>query len=177
MNKAKDLPLLAERVARKRRILEAWKNEGVPVDKLPTLPRSLRAARVWHDNELGLYSIGSPNDFTTLHPQWGKEVEEIEDLIRTLHRRYKVEEAKPASGPAPRAIQAVNVTLAELNRERETLIRQWNEARLEAAEYKSRAESAEARLTRKQAALADVRAELVALKRQLERKAHLRLVK
>lgn len=177
MNKPKDLPSLAERVARKRRTLEHWEKDGVPVEKLPTLPRSLRAARVWRDEELGLYPIGSPNDFTTLHPQWGREVEDIEKLIRVLHKRYKAEKAKLASGPAPQRLQAFDVTAAELKQENETLIRQWNEARLEAAEYKSRAESAEARLSRKQVALTEVRAELAALKRQLERKAQLRLVK
>lgn len=177
MNKPKDLPSLAERIARKRRILEAWKQDGVPVEKLPQLPRSLRDARVWHDEELGLYPIGSPNDFTTGHPQWGGEVEDIEDLIRALVKRYKTEEVKVASGRAPRPIQAFNVALKELAREKEMLIRQWNEARLEAAEYKSRAESAEVRLIRKQAALVEARAEIAALKRQLQRKAQLRLVK
>ncbi len=177
MNKPKDWPSLAERVARKRRILEAWKKDGVPVEKLPQLPRSLRDARVWHDEELGLYPIGSPNDFTTEHPQWGSEVEDIEDLIRALLKRYKTEKIKVASGRAPQPIQAFNVALKELAREKETLIRQWNEARLEAAEFKSRAESAEVRLIRKHAALVEARAEIAALKRQLERKAQLRLVK
>lgn len=67
MKNSSDLPSLAERVVRKRCILEAWKKDGVPVEKLRTLPRSLRSARVWHDAEIGLYPIGSPNDFTTLH--------------------------------------------------------------------------------------------------------------
>ncbi len=177
MNKAIDLPSLAERVARKRRVLEGWKKDGVPVEKLSTLPRSLRDARVWRDDELGLHPIGSPNEFTTLHPQWGKEVEGIQDLIRALLKRYRTEKAKPASEPAPQPTQDFNVALAVLTRENETLIRQWNEARLEAAEYKSRAESSEARLARKQAVLAEVRAELAALKRQLERKTQLRLVR
>jgi hypothetical protein len=176
MTATRDLPPLADRIARKRHILESWVKDGVPVEKLNGMPRSLRDARPWQDTELGLYAIGSPNDFTKTHPLWGDDVSNIEVSIAALRARYLVKKPKPAERPAAKSSH-INFGLAELVKEKDMLVRQWNEARMEAADWMSRAGSAEGRLRRTKNALDEARREVARLKEQLDRRTHLRVVK
>ncbi|MFZ1224624.1 MAG: hypothetical protein WAR01_15455, partial [Dokdonella sp.] len=70
-----------DRVLQRKKILTTWMKEGVPDNKRSELPRSLRQAADWSDDELGIHRIKSPNDFTKTHPVWGKQVSEIASLI------------------------------------------------------------------------------------------------
>jgi len=80
-------PSVKLRVLARQQLLKQWLEKGVPKGYMPRLPQSLREAREWNDPELGIFSIGSRNEFVTTHSEWGDVVADINTLLDTLHER------------------------------------------------------------------------------------------
>jgi hypothetical protein len=150
-----------DRVKRRVKLLEKWTAEGVPQDRLRTLPTSLRDAREWDDIELGIEPISSPNEFTTTHPGWGSSVAKIGALLRGLHARNRPPQRKKSSR------QEATDSRGEVDRLTILLQRvtsQWHSARQAATKAAADAEYHEAvsedlkgQLARKEEDLANVR--------------------
>jgi hypothetical protein len=132
------LPSLRSRVHRKREVLQQWLDKGIPHEKLASLPRSLTEARKWNDPSLGVYPIGSPNNFTTVHSDVGEDVEAISVLLTKLQEKLKRPAARKRSTPQKPAISVKDIEQAM-----SALISQWHMAREEARKQRVRAELAE----------------------------------
>jgi hypothetical protein len=131
-------PSLQQRVQRRREVLQQWLDKGIPHDQLDSLPTSLNAARKWDDPAMGIFPIGSPNNFTTSHPEVGGDVEAIADLIGKLHAKIKRPARKrKAPGSQP------TISAKEVEQAVRALISQWHVAREEAQRQKERADRAE----------------------------------
>jgi hypothetical protein len=169
------LPSIEERIARKLEVLREWTQNGVPVEHLGSMPRSLRDARTWEDVKLNVYKIGSPNEFVKTHDRWGESLVQIERCIFDLVEAYRVNRVLPKKS---RKVEkpANEVELISLREQMRNLVRQWNEAREEADSWKGKAVSAERRLSRTKTALAEARAEISRLKSAQRQRLHLRLV-
>jgi hypothetical protein len=130
-------PPIADRVLRKKDILQEWITNGIPKDR-SDCPRSLNQARLWDDPQSGIYAIRSPNEFTTGHPQWGEDVKKIGECIRTLTRRY----ARPKKREVRQATAQIGVTKITSGRESH-LVAQWHAEREAHALCRARIVSAE----------------------------------
>lgn len=155
-------PNLYSRVRRKREVLQLWLDNGIPHDKLDTLPRSLNEARKWQDADLGVYSIGSPNNFTTRHPDIGSDVEAIGALITKLHEKVK----RPAN-KRPAKSQQPKITANEIEQTISSLISQWHMAREESRRHMVRADLAEKHRDIARDELRVAQVELAELRRRL----------
>lgn len=89
---------VAERIERRLTVLRTWLAEGIPMGKV--VPKSLNSSRLWHDDELAIQPIRSPNEFTTTHVEHGRNVKQIGELLTALARRYS-RPKRPLSKPAP----------------------------------------------------------------------------
>jgi cell division protein FtsB len=74
---------VSERLARKLDILRSWRERGLGSKDL-YVPNSLRSFAKWHDEELGVYPVGSPNEVSTEHPVHGPLAVEALTLMRAL---------------------------------------------------------------------------------------------
>lgn len=156
-------PSLKDRVQRKREILQKWLDNGIPHDKLASLPRSLTQARTWEDLELGIYPIGSPNSFTTQHPDVGRHVEVIAALLTKLKSKTK----RPAATRAKSDPRKATISAAQVEQALSAMASQWHIAREQARRERKRAEILEGHL---EVARSECRAkdeELAELRRRL----------
>lgn len=154
-----------DRVGRRLTVLRDWQKNGIPDEHMGKTPLSLRQAARWSDASLGVYPIPSPNDFSTKHAVWGNAILEIQSLIEKLSFRYK----KSNSGRTKKASEK-NLRDATIHKQLEDAVSRWHSEREEAMRQRERAESAEARAMRislelrsKEALIAELRKQLVAL--------------
>jgi hypothetical protein len=153
---------LQSRVQRKREILQLWLNDGVPHDKFLSLPRSLTEARKWEDPELGIYAIGSPNNFTTRHREVGRDVQAIGALLTKLRDKVKLPPSKARAVP-----RKPGISVKEIHQAMSALISQWHIAREEARKQRTRADVAEKHRDIARKELRDMEVELARLRRQV----------
>ena len=117
---------VASRVAKRVEILRKWKAEGVPQDRLSTLPVSLRDAAKWLDEEYGIEPIVSPNEFTTTHRGWGGSVAEIQRLLEALNTRHQAPRRKNSASveaaTSRKEVQELKILLSRVTS-------QWHMAR------------------------------------------------
>jgi len=147
-----------ERIATRLRVLRQWdKDRRVPPGK--AVPKNLVAARLWHDVELGIYPIKSPNEFTTVHETYGDDVREVQTLSLRLSAVAPVFDAKGKVKGARNAGDDMTYVIS-----------QWHKERAEALMQKSRANRNEAHLELATAELKRKDAEIAALTRQLAAK-------
>lgn len=155
-------PSLQSRVQRKREVLQQWLDKGIPHDKLTSLPRSLTEAREWKDPELGIHPIGSPNSFTTKHPDVGPDVEIIGGLLTKLREKVKRPSSKNRS-----AAKRSTISAKEIEQAMSALVSQWHMAREEARQQRVRAERAEKHRDLAREELRANEAELAELRRRV----------
>lgn len=138
-----NIPPLAERIENRRAVLRSWLKNGIPAGKHSSLPSSLRQAREWHDPELGIWRIASPNNFTQSDPLYGSTVREIAALLEQIRRKYI------RTGTVKKVRQqptSTNVNeLRELRDALQRAVSQWHAARDRELSEKNRADGAEAR--------------------------------
>ncbi len=156
------VPDLRGRVRRKREVLQLWFDNGIPHDKLDSLPSSLNQARKWSDAELGLHPIGSPNNFTTRHLDVGDDVQAIATLIAAIHEKLKRPGRKKN-----RDSHQPKVTAKEVEQTLSALVSQWHVAREDARRHKVRADLAEKHRDLARDELRSAQVELAELRRRL----------
>lgn len=153
-----------DRIERRLEVLRLWLKEGVPQGKL--VPASLTAAREWHDEELGIWPIKSPNDFTKTRSPYGKQVTDIAGLLTLLRERY----TKAAVKKAARKLAAVSKFDRQAHdRQLASVTSQWHSERSARLQEKERADAAQARSvqlleenTKLESLIADLRRQLTA---------------
>ena len=129
-----------QRIERRLEVLQEWLREGIPADK--TVPKSLKAVRVWNDVELGVLPIVSPNEFTTTHKLHGKLVRDVADLLNALKSRFgKAKKQLPTPPPTTTA----KFDRKAFDRLLEAAVSQWHSERDQRLDEKKRAEAAEMR--------------------------------
>lgn len=130
------VPGLKDRVQKKRQVLQEWLDDKIPYGK--GLPASLNEVRLWKDSELGLYRIGSPNNFTSIHPTVGEDVTAIAAILTKLKAKIKRGRIKAHSAKKKPTISA-----SEIEQALSVLVAQWHMAREEARKDRVRADNAE----------------------------------
>jgi hypothetical protein len=153
-----------ERIRRRKVILREWLQSGIPQEALSALPTSLRQARDWDDQSLGISKIGSPNDFTTRHATWGQEVAEIARLLTQLRERYKQPSRRRRASSQTAIIESNTV---ESKQQLVQAVSQWHSARSSHLAEKSRADALESRILALSEEVRKKEAELSELRRQL----------
>ncbi len=129
-----------QRIARRLEVLRDWLSEGVPAGH--SIPRSLKAARVWEDAELGIMPIASPNEFTTTHHQHGGMVRDIAGLLTALKKQFE----RPAKTSSTRSSGAdATFDRKAFDAQLVAVISQWHAERDQRLHEKRRADAAEAR--------------------------------
>lgn len=129
---------VAQRLERRLVVLRAWLAGGIPMGK--TFPRSLNAARMWEDDEIGIQPISSPNEFTTTHAEHGRSVKQIGQLLTALDRRY----GRPKE-PAARSSPTLKFDRAAYDRALERTVSQWHSERDQRLVEQRRADNGNAR--------------------------------
>lgn len=151
---------VASRIEKRVQLLRKWKKEGVPQDRLNALPASLREAAQWDDQQHEIQPIRSPNDFTTTHPDWGRSVSEIKELLDALNSRRQLPKRKKSAGTAAastrKEVQELKILLSRVTS-------QWHMAR-------SAATAARDELEYEKALSADLKDEAGRLQAQLDQK-------
>lgn len=160
------------RVERKREVLALWIRDGVPPEKLESLPSSLTEARKWEDPELGVWAIKSPNDFLLAHEVWGVDVKAIQKHLTFLKGRYKRTRRPSKSSEAP----SNRAELLELNDAIQKMASQWSTEREMRLQEAARADSAEMRAAILLKENTANQAEIADLRRQLSRLQGLRII-
>lgn len=137
----KSLPTLEERVRQKRDVLRRWLTEGVPPDKLASIPQSLTEARLWEDTDPDwrVYRIGSPNSFTKGNDVVGELVAEIAGLLTRLRNKVK----KPTRVPRAESARSQKISVGEIEAAFSAMASQWHKTREELRKEKERATTAE----------------------------------
>jgi hypothetical protein len=87
---------VVERLRQKLETVERFARDGVPAGV--TVPRTLHAFATWHDEGLGLYPVGSPNDVATTHPAFGEVARQALKAIRAIVT------ARPSVPPRPKRL-------------------------------------------------------------------------
>ena len=121
-------------------VLRDWLRNGIPPGKV--VPRSLTAAREWSEPELGIQRIGSPNEFTTTHPQHGKLVADLAGLLTELRKRYSRPES---TSRARKSVPTEKFDRAAFDRQLAAATSQWHSERAQRMQEKDRADAANAR--------------------------------
>lgn len=157
----KGRPSVEQRIDRRLEVLREWLNEGVAAGK--NIPRGLNAVRKWHDSQLGIEPIASPNDFTTTHPVYGSRVRDIAGLLTALKKKFDSRSAKSSEASSP----AVKFDRKEADRQLQAAVSQWHSERHASQRYQQQAESAaahnvllQAELNQKDQLIADLRSKL-----------------
>lgn len=130
---------VAKRIERRLEVLRLWLSDGIPLGK--TIPSSLNATRLWKDQELGIESIRSPNDFTMTHHVHGRSVRDIAGLLTALRDRY----GRPKKTRASHQAQVTKFDRIAIERALEAAVSQWHAERDQHLEGARSAASAEAR--------------------------------
>lgn len=151
-----------QRLDRRLEVLREWLVKGIPFGKV--IPKDLKAARVWDDEDLGVLKISSPNEFTSTHVFHGADVREIAGLLTKLQKKF----GKPAS----RAKPASSATAATFDRQAfdaqlKAAVSQWHSQRDGRLSEERRRQAAEARsmmvneeIKQKDELIADLRRQL-----------------
>lgn len=160
------------RVKRKREVLALWIRDGVPPEKLESLPSSLTEARNWEDRDLGIWAIKSPNDFLLTHEVWGSDIKAIQTHLTFLRGRYKRSPRRSKS----RETSTNRAELLELNDEIRRMASQWSTEREMRLQEAARADSAEMRAAVLLEENTANQAEIADLRRQLSRLQGLRII-
>lgn len=159
-----------DRIERRLDVLRLWLAEGVPEGKL--VPSSLTAAREWHDEELGIWPIKSPNDFTKSRSPYRKEVADIAGLITLLRARYtKASRATSRKNPPTSKFDS-----HALERELSSIASKWHSERSARLQEKDRADAAQARSVQLLEENARLESLIVDLRRQLTSRQSLKVV-
>lgn len=160
-----------ERVKARSKLLARWLKEGVPQDRIRSLPSSLREAAKWEDQANGIEPIPSPNDFTRTHPEWGTAVGRIDEMLREVRARYQVPRQKKSASAQAATSRAESEKLEALLQK---VVSQWHVARdaavrsKEALEYeKAIVLELTAQIAFKEAELIGKENEIAALRREL----------
>jgi hypothetical protein len=160
-----------ERIDRRLEVLNDWLKEGIPAGKF--VPEGLTAARTWDDIELGILSIGSPNEFTTTHHVHGEKVRAIQKLLTKLRDRF----GRPPETPKASSARAeASFDRKAFDRLLATVVSQWHAERDQRLEDKKRAMTAEARAELLGLENAQKDAIIAELRRQLAERHGLRAV-
>jgi len=154
---------IRERVRRRIEVLNEWITSGIPDGKLASLPTSLRKAKDWSDETLGILPIGSPNDFTTKHVEWGRDVATIARLLTKLKQRHGRPNAKSGNRQPRPDSEPIKLMEAQLTE----AVSQWHSAREEAIEQRNRADAEAIRVARLTETLTQKEAEVAELRRRL----------
>ncbi|QFT92518.1 hypothetical protein FIU86_06675 [Roseovarius sp. THAF9] len=156
-----------ERIEKRLDVLREWARDGLPHDK--AVPKSLRAARLWADGDLGIEPINSPNDFTTTHRSYGTRVRDISILLTEI-RKKSSRTSCTTTGQAPKPVSKFD--RKDFDRQLEAAVSQWHTEREQRLREAKRADSAEARSVvlleenaQKDELIADLRRQLAAVKR------------
>lgn len=162
---------IEDRIESRITILKDWLHEGIPMGK--AVPKSLTAARVWDDADLGILPIASPNEFTTTHQVHGPLVRDIAGLLSDLKKKF----CRPSSAGRQKALNSTGKYDRKAHdRQLEAAVNQWHTERDGRLLEKKRADAADARsiMLLKENAEKD---EIIAdLRRQLAAKQGLRVV-
>lgn len=157
-------PTIEQRIDRRLEVLQSWLRDGIPAGK--SIPKDLKAARVWEDPELGIARIASPNEFTSTHHLHGPAVREIAAVLTQLRERFN--RPKTASADSAKA-PSTKFDRRAFERQLERVVSQWHSERDSRLHEKKRADAAEARSTvllqenkEKDELIADLRRQLVA---------------
>jgi hypothetical protein len=126
---------VAERVELRFNLLHSWSKNGIPLEYIARLPRSLRGVADWDDESIGMLPIRSPNDFTTTHKMWGERVAEIDRLLKSLRLRTTKPQKKKSSRETQLEHQR-KIKLLEMSLQ--TVTSQWHTARAQAQDAKSK---------------------------------------
>ncbi|MBX3488608.1 hypothetical protein [Parvibaculum sp.] len=129
-----------QRIERRLEVLREWLREGIPAGKV--IPKSLKAARVWDDVELGILPIVSPNEFTTTHTLHGSLVRDVAGLLTALKNRFG--KSKGQSTLVPVAT-TTKFDRKAFDRQLEAAVSQWHSERDQRLHEKKRADAAEIR--------------------------------
>lgn len=113
-------PTVKERIERRIDLLESWFRDGVPAGYRQGIPTSLTKLRTWQLEEYGILPIGSPNEFTKTHPQFGGFVSKAEDALNRLLRKY------PKAPKASRRASTVNPIQGEPRPDYEKIVSQYH---------------------------------------------------
>lgn len=157
---------IEQRIDRRLEVLRSWLRDGIPAGK--SIPKNLKAARVWEDPELGIARIASPNEFTSSHHLHGPAVREIAAVLTQLKKRFH--RPKTASASSAQAL-STRFDRTAYERQLERVVSQWHSERDLRLNEKKRADAAEARSimllqesAEKDELIADLRRQLVARK-------------
>ena len=153
-----------QRIERRLEVLREWLRDGIPVGE--SIPRSLNAARLWENVELGILPIASPNEFTTTHHLHGGRVRDIGGLLTELRKRFD----RPTGRSSTRSTSAAaKFDRKAFDRQLEAAVSQWHAERDRRLHERRRADAAEARSVllleenaRKDALIADLQHQLAA---------------
>lgn len=164
-------PTIEQRIDRRLEVLRSWLRDGIPSGK--SIPKDLKAARVWEDPDLGIARIASPNEFTSTHHLHGPAVREIAAVLTQL--REKFDRPTTVSASSARA-PSTKFDRTAFERQLERVVSQWHSERDLRLHEKRRADAAEARSTVLLQENAD-KDELIAdLRRQLAARKGLRVI-
>ncbi|WP_419830334.1 hypothetical protein [Methylobacterium sp.] len=131
---------IEQRLERRLEVLREWHREGIPAGK--TIPKDLKAARTWEDPDLGILSIGSPNEFTSTHHVHGPRVKDIAALLTALKKRF----GRPVTKSMAQGSEiATKFDRRAFDRQVEAMVSQWHTERDLRLQEKRRADAAEAR--------------------------------
>ncbi|KEZ17223.1 hypothetical protein CP98_03723 [Sphingobium yanoikuyae] len=88
-----------QRIDRRIEVLTDWLENGVPREKIGSLPVSLTAAREWEDETLGIARIPSPRTFTKNHQDsdLGAKVCLIEGLLTDIRQKWATPRRKKSA--------------------------------------------------------------------------------
>ena len=126
-----------QRIQARIDLLETWLETGIPkvigddgIERPAYLPTSLNKARLWEDAERGIFKIGDPNSFTTVHPKHGSKVVEIDNLIKRMKAAQA--RAKPSGRSLKEQLAALRQDYADLDKRHVKVVSQLAAAHEEA---------------------------------------------
>lgn len=137
---ASKLQTVEQRIERRLEVLREWLRSGVPVGR--SIPKNLKAVRLWEDVGLRVQPIASPNEFTTTHRLHGPLIRDIAGILTELKKRYK----QPAARSRLRTLVSTEkFDRKAFERQLEAVVSQWHSERDQRLHQEKRADAAEAR--------------------------------
>lgn len=128
-----------QRIERRLEVLREWLRNGVPVGR--SIPKNLKAVRIWEESELRIQPIASPNEFTTTHRLHGPLIRDIAGILTELKKRYK----QPARAQPKASTSVEKFDRKAFERQLEAVVSQWHSERDQRLSQERRADAAEAR--------------------------------
>lgn len=133
-------PSVETRVQTRLEVLKRWQKDGLPFGA--KIPDSLTAVRLWHDPDLKILRISSPNEFTRNHPRFGEQIREIDSILATLKVRYETPGAEDPPKQTPRESR---LDPEALEKQLQSAASQWHTERSKRQAAERRAAAAESR--------------------------------